>query len=65
MQYCDSQFEGVVAATMTVVTSWGGDEWKIPEKYTKFNNEHGGGISPITLQARLSDLIDEELAEYL
>ena len=50
---------------MTVVGFGYGDEWKIPEKYTKFNSEHGGHISPITLQARLSDLIDEELAEYL
>ena len=49
---------------MTVVT-FGGDLWKIPEKYTNFNNEHYGQISPINLQARLSDLIDEELAEYL
>ena len=49
---------------MTVVEV-SGYLWKIPEKYTNFNNEFDGHISPINLQARLSDLIDEELAEYL
>ena len=49
---------------MTVV-EFDGSKWKIPAKYTNFNNQYGDRISPITLQARLSDLIDEELSEYL
>ena len=49
---------------MTVV-EFDDSKWKVPEKYTNFNNKNYGQISPINLQARLSDLIDEELAEYL
>ena len=63
-QYCDSQFEVSSIATLTVV-EFGDSKWKIPEKYTNFNSGNYGQMSPITLQAKLSDLIDEELTEYL